>query len=134
MFKILDPDSGGASEAATNHPSSVRDFVWDGNGQEANFNVTCLPGVTPGAVDCSVCLIQSGSSMRLSFSIEVVEAEVSPCSSECGDGVAMDTALGEVEGSIEEDDPSEATISDAERVSGTQEITLTSTLHASDRS
>lgn len=135
MFKILDADIIGANESVTKHPPSVRDLVWIGMGQEANFKVICLPGVSPGVVDCGVRLIQASSSTRLSFHMQVVEAEHASGTSEDSVTAAvgdLHTALEEVEVRVAKGDLSEPVTSDTEHVSGTEVITSVATLHASD--
>lgn len=120
MFKVLGGDCVGSTQPVGHLRPSIRDFVWDGVGQCANFEVVCLPGVAPGAVDCRVRLAEGSSATHLSFRIEVVEAGQKWEVDDTAKMEELNARLCRMEQGVEGDDDRELTIFNTELVSGIQ--------------
>lgn len=62
------------------HPTSseqpsMRDFVWRGEPNAAEFIVECKADVEPGRMQCEARVVEGTNVTKLSFGVEVVEAE-----------------------------------------------------------
>lgn len=100
-FKMLQPVDSSNGPASVER-LSVSEFTWAGETTGATFRAACIPGTSPGRVQCGAKIIEGRRVTHLSFGIEVAELGAIPRALHCDSNGELDTVMEEVKDNVAE--------------------------------